>query len=256
MVRSLFCCLFFLSLSVSTQADEQTVLKIAGYDYPPLYYLNESEQVAGELFNVLSQMCRKQRVTCHFFAESAARSYRQLEDGSIDMLLTGKIPRFDACCEAIDWAYTWTGGIYSREKLTQKIDSSLLDGHSLVIPLGLELPYLVFNQLKSLERSNKARVIEARTARLTLKMFAKGRGDFVWSSSETGGLLQEYSEDKEAPYFFYPLKVIPIVGWVNHTNPRYKRIMEGFNRAYAELIESKAIADDGLLKKPSSPALL
>ncbi|WP_250655301.1 transporter substrate-binding domain-containing protein [Alkalimarinus coralli] len=224
-------------------------VKIAGYDYPPLYYLNESEQVEGDFFDVLNEMCRRQRFKCTFVADSAARSYKQLEDGAIDLLLTGKIPRFEACCDVIDWSYLWTGGIYSREQLTQNVDTSLLIGRSLVVPLGLELPYIVFKDLRTLESQSKAIVIEARTAKLTLKMFGKGRGDFVWSSKETEPLLKSYSASQDARYYFYPLKTIPVVVWIKRSNPHYQRILEGFNQAYAELMSLKRLGTNGLLLK-------
>lgn len=240
--------LVFVLTSV-VQASEPLVLRIAGYDYPPLYSLNESEKIEGDFFNVLNEMCHRQKINCIFLAGSAARSYKQLEDGRIDLLLTGKIPRFKACCDVINWSYSWTGGIYSREKLPQKIDSSLLIGRSLVVPLGLELPFLVFSDLKSLEGRQQTRVIEASSARLTLKMFGKGRGDFVWSSSETAPLLREYSDNINARYYFYPLKTIPVVAWVKRSNPHYQTIIQGFNRAYSELITAKVIGDDGLLAR-------
>lgn len=241
--------LLALVLTSVVQAREPLTLRIAGYDYPPLYYLNESEQIEGEFFDVLNEMCRWQKINCTFLAGSAARSYKQLEDGTIDLLLTGKIPRFKACCDVIDWSYSWTGGIYSREKLSHKIDSSLLIGRSLVVPLGLELPFLVFNELKGLESSQQTRVIEARSARLTLKMFGKGRGDFVWSSNETAALLRAYSDNIDTRYYFYPLKTIPVVAWVKRSNPHYQTIIQGFNQAFTELTATKVIGDNGLLAR-------
>lgn len=241
-----FCFTLLLSLDIS--AAESVTLKIAGYDYPPLYYLNDLEQVEGKLVDVIQKMCEQQNINCKFSAISAARTYKQLEDGDIDILITGKIPRFKECCIVSDWSYSWVGGIYSREKIPTAIDSSLFKGRSLVIPLGFELPYLVFKDLKRLEEASSARVIEARTARLTLKMFGKGRGDFVWSSSETEPLLREYSDQKDTPYYFYPLKMIPVVAWINRTNAHHERILQGFNRAYAELKDSKVITADGLLQ--------
>lgn len=237
-----------LLLDVAAAAAESVTLKIAGYDYPPLYYLNDREQVEGLFVDVFKKMCDQQKVNCKFSAISAARTYKQLEDGDIDILITGKIPRFEKCCVVSDWSYSWVGGIYSREKISAPIDSTLLLGRSLVIPLGFELPYLVFKDLKNLEDAHRVRVIEARTARLTLKMFGKGRGDFVWSSSETEPLLRAYSDKKNTHYHFYPLKMIPVVAWINRTNPQYESIVQGFNRANAELLKSEVIATDGLLK--------
>nr|WP_285903238.1 transporter substrate-binding domain-containing protein [Alkalimarinus sediminis] len=234
-------------MSFGAAASQSLTLKIAGYDYPPLYYLNDVDEIEGELVDVFRRMCEQQRVGCKFSAISAARTYKQLEDGHIDILITGKIPRFNECCVVSDWSYSWVGGIYSREQVSTPIDSLLLKGRSLVIPLGFELPYLVFKDLKSLEQANSVRVIEARTARLTLKMFGKGRGDFVWSSSETEPLLREYSDNKNTPYFFYPLKTIPVVAWINRTNPNYESIVNGFNRAYAELVEANVITSNGLV---------
>ncbi|UZE96734.1 transporter substrate-binding domain-containing protein [Alkalimarinus alittae] len=248
-MKLLFNCLLMSVISLDLWAAESLTLKIAGYDYPPLYHLNERDQVEGEFVDVFKKMCQQQGISCKFTAISAARTYKQLEDGDIDILLTGKIPRFNECCIVSDWSYQWVGGIYSREKIETEIDSSLLKGRSLVIPLGFELPHLVFKDLKELESNHATRVIEARTARLTLKMFGKGRGDFLWSSSETGPLLREYSDNKESPYYFYPLKTIPVVAWINRTNPHYETILNGFNRSYANLKASKVIADDGLMAR-------
>ena len=245
----LFHCILLLTLILSFQAHsaEKLKLTIAGYDYPPLYYLNDSEQVEGVFFDVIKKICAHQGFDCQFTASSAARSYKQLEDQSIDILLTGKIPRFNNCCKPADWSYQWTGGIYSRFELPTPIDSSLLIGKSLVLPLGLELPFFVFKELKAQEASNQTRIIDARTARLTLKMFGKGRGDFMWSSIETKPLLRDYSDDKTTTYYFYPLKTLPVVAWVNASNPNYNRIIDGFNSAYTDLKALHKISRDGLL---------
>ena len=236
-----------LILTDQVHADERLSLKIAGYDYPPLYYVNKSKQIEGVFFNVIKKMCDLQNFDCQFIASSAARSYKQLEDQSIDILITGKIARFNDCCKTTDWSYPWTGGIYSRNELSKPVGSSLLLDKSLVIPLGLELPFFVFKELKAQQESNITSVINARTARLTLKMFGKGRGDFIWSSIETEALLREYSDDKAATYYFYPLITIPVVAWVNVSNPEYDKIVNGFNNAYIELKALKKVAHNGLL---------
>lgn len=236
-----------LALSFSATADAPLPLKIRGYDYPPLFFVNEHQQIDGKLVDVFKAICRLQNFDCEFSAISAARTYLQFEEGGVDILLTGKIPRFSACCTVSDWSYKSVGGIYSTEVLSPKFDSSILKNKTLIIPLGFELPYLAFKDLKTLEEQKQTRVIQARTARLTLKMFGKGRGDFVWSSPETASLLREYSDDKETPYYFYPLKTVPVVAWVNRNNPHYDRIIHGLNQAYAELTASNQIAPDGLL---------
>lgn len=260
-----------LSLGIGSALAEVPVstppVTIAGYDYPPLFHRDtrrsedagtrtggDDVPITGLLADVFRQLCHEQGLDCRLQAPSAARAYQQLEDGQIDILITGRIDRFKACCDTLDWTYFWEGGLYTRTPLDAPPTVETFRHRSLLIPLGLELPYKIFPGLADLGQQGLTDITTPATADQTLRMFAIGRGDFLWSSRETEALLRQHTPDPAPLYHFTPMTRIPIVGWVHRDNPRHDRLLERFNQALSRLRERGDIAPSGLLNDARTSA--
>ncbi len=241
-----------LTYAIPSQAElteayssESNTIKLALYEYPPLYHTSYQGEFSGTLGETIKQICTSAGLDCQTQMYPIARAYKLTTTGQADATLSAIHPRFDQCCTASDWSYPWSAGFFTLKdnQQTPPHSEQELTGQSMVIVRGWRSQYRFMPNFDQLVAEKKIQVFYANSNYSAIQMLNHGRADLLWGSVD---FLWYINKLKLNDKILYSERLqIPIVLWVNK---QAASALERFNNAFKEIQLSGQLDEQNLLR--------
>lgn len=233
--------LFNASATASPRVKDQILL--ATLSYPPLLHATPDGSYSGTVGETLKMMCDIANITCHVDIVPFKRAYIELENGSINGILTLKFDSFKDCCVSSNWFTPWKAGFFSSLP-TEDIPKTPDDvrGRSLILVNGMRSPTLFLPDLESWEKEGVIHLYRTPTIATAAKMLSSDRADLLWGSEEFNWYFDRLGT--RVRWHFTPVVSEPIVIWLKKNKAA---VMQKLDLAYQQMQDKNMLNEAGLL---------
>jgi len=241
-----FCQLTFLSLSFALPSSLRAeTIKLATFDYPPLFHTGATGEFSGTVGETVKYMCKKAELNCEVEVLPFKRAYQKLENKLVDGLITIKVRNFTKCCIPTDWETPWVAGFFSHKDITDipKLPDEVI-GERLIVVSGMQSPYEFMPKLDSWDKEKKLTLFKANDVFSATRMFLNQRAPYLWGSEDFNWYFNKQRPQEN--FNFLPLIVRPIVVWVQHDN---LHVLNKLNYAYKQLMDEQVLDHKKLLNR-------
>lgn len=241
-----FVCLSILIFAYGAYAQDgpQNIVKLATFDYPPLFHTAVNGKPSGTVVETVKYLCEEGGLTCQIEVLPFKRAYQKIENNQVDGLITIKVDRFEKCCLPTQWEMPWVAGFYSY-KAWNTIPNTPTEvlGQRLIVVSGMRSPYEFMPTLNTWDRDGKITLFRANSVKSATKMFLSHRATYLWGSQDFEWYFDKLGGDLN--YRFKPLVVRPIVVWFRKDK---KHLLDQMNQAFENLRQQPVFGPNMLLK--------
>jgi hypothetical protein len=225
-------------------------LNIAHFHIPPLMHTAIDGSFSGTMGETVKILCKEAKLNCFFENKPLKRSYRALERGDLDALITIDAGQFNDCCVASKWFSPWAAGIFSFSPFRNVPEKEEdMYGRKIILVHGMQSPYLFMPNLDKLSRQGKIDVAKAQDIKTAVGMFEKKRAPYLWGSDDFNWYF--YRMDTGQERVFTEIVTKPVVIWVQKSKIKaLKRLNKAFDNLHRQrLLNNKHLLVDKLMKQ-------
>lgn len=242
-------CIILLFAVMMTQSaahahDNDDTVRVAIYDYPPLYHRSETGKLTGSIGQTFLRLCEVAKLTCQVTFYPLSRAYEEVLTNKSHVTFSSIHPRFDDCCTQTKWEYPWNAGLFTPIGLDNPPQSEEdLIGKRLIMVNGWRSPYRFIPNLDRLEKDNQLTIFRANDIDTALRMLDRGRANILWGSVDFSWHINRL--DLYNRFQYHPRVTLPITIWINKSRPH---VIDALNKAYQQLLQNNELTETNLLK--------